>query len=181
MPLVDRIAVWLTLIIALLALYFALKTIHESRDISLESEEHHVLMELASSISANSLVGTQQLDRLLEDYEDARWDAEVHERIKDSRPMRFLMHGNLRAGSEAERYFLSKHSQFLRAQLQKTLAQTIPNELEEIVNLSDEQIAARRLEKLLVIGYYAHRFDSWDSGKKTTGNPGFREKAGAFN
>jgi hypothetical protein len=72
---------------------------------------------------------------------------------------------NFRIDSANERQMLAVYSQVLLTQLQRHLRQSIPTDLEKVVNNPDEQAAARELVRHVTMGFYAKLFDSWDTGK----------------
>lgn len=164
----DRIAIWLTLAVAVLGLYLALAAIHESRDIMLLAEEEKVLpsLEINSALVRES-GNVEGVNPFLE-FENAHWDVEIHERLKDSLLMRLLMHRKFSTGPDDEYKLLYKLYGFRERKAQARFSQIEPPEIKNILKIagSDEWEATDQLARILATGYYIRSFKNWDEGKK---------------
>ena len=138
-----------------------LRGIQGNRELALHAEEHQLLLSL---IPASEDGGHQAY--LWREHENARWLQRTHHWVTLSVSMQFLLHANFRIASANERQMLAVYSQVLLTQLQRHLRQSIPTDLEKIVNNPDEQAAARELVRLVTMGFYAKLFDSWVTGKQ---------------
>lgn len=163
----ERFAIWLTLGVAIFALYLALDTIHESRDIALEAEEEKMLpsLELNSALFAES--SDARVQDSFQELQATQWDVEIHRRLKDNRIMRFLMHGKISAGSEDERALLAKLAEFRSRRARARFSEMEAAEVKRILSVGekDELEAADELGRLVTTGYYVKSFKNWDDGK----------------
>jgi len=83
------------------------------------------------------------------------------------------MHGQLRSSREFESKIVAHYKAFELRQLQQTLRQTVPHELEQIADMPDSERseASRKLARLLMTGYFSkwsgapqgsQRFKDWN-------------------
>jgi hypothetical protein len=181
MSLIGRGAASLLALVAILALYLILRGVQNLREIALQTEEHRLLLQLplASSDVTGSIKCNLDLWR---QYEDARWLQRTQHLLAFSLPMQVLLYGSFSSPPPVSRHVVTKYASFLLSQLQDDLRKSIPVELERIVNLSDQRVAAREVARLVTIGFYAKLFDSWEQGERTyhqaLGDPRSQEKLG---
>jgi hypothetical protein len=159
---------WLAVIAAFGALYLGVWSLHESRDIALQAEEIHTLLDFAKDDNSAGSEATKQLGSLMREFELANWDTRANVLMHDNFPMRLFMHFELKSSRESEYRMLSDFRNFELHQFQRSLEQTLPQELERIISLpdSERQGAARQLARLLMIGYFAKRFKSRQEGEQ---------------
>jgi hypothetical protein len=161
----ETVAAWLAVVAGLGALYLAAWSIHDSRDMALEAEEHRMASDFAKDDESGS---TKEIDKIMYEFEVANWNSRLLALMHDSLPMRILMHGELQSSREFESKMLVDYRKFELKQFQQNLDQTLPQELEKIIQMSDsnKQRPARKLARILMVGYFAKRFKSCQEGEQ---------------
>jgi hypothetical protein len=151
------------LALVLLGLMAGGYSIHVSRTISLETEEHNLLLAFISNLPEESIISQPPVRNRLRDYENARWDWIGHKREIELWRFSYLSRDSCNHNAEAQ--LLCRHVDFTLRDLQTYLNRAVPGELERILKLTDRQSAAKSLEALAVTGYYAELFDSWEDAR----------------
>ena len=146
--------------LVVLGIVAAVYSIHVSRTISLEAEEHQLLLTFFSNLSAPSLLSAADLKDKLRDYENARWDWMGHKR--EIELWRISCFSGNPCEHNAEAQLLCRHTNFTLRELQDDLEKKVPLEVERILSTQDDRSAERNLEALVIVGYYAQIFDSWN-------------------
>jgi hypothetical protein len=145
-------------------LYLVIRGIGGMRELSLQTEEHHLLVELGSDS-----VG-EQFAPLWHEYEQARWLQRLHHWQELSPGMQFLLHGSFGSGARRERHASTRYAGLLRTQMQSELARVVPVELAAISESRDEQLAVRKLARLLTLACYARFCRNCEEGKQLLRN-----------
>jgi hypothetical protein len=161
----EAVATWLAVAAGLGALYLAAWSVHEGRDVALEAEEHLMAADFSKDDESGS---TKEIDKIMDEFEVANWNSRVLALMQDSLPMRILMHHELQSSREFESKMLAAYRAFELKQFQQNLNQTLPQDLEKIIQMSDskKQEATRILARILMVGYFAKRFKSCQEGEQ---------------
>jgi len=64
-----------------------------------------------------------------------------------------------------QQHWTARPEEFTLRDLQANLGVILPGELERILKTSDQQSASKCLESLVIAGYYAQLFDSWEDAR----------------
>jgi hypothetical protein len=157
----DKICHSLELLFVVLALYLTAYTIHQSRDISLETQEHNLVPEINALRHPESTMNSPSFDAAVRSYESARWALRVKDKLRDNWLMHFFMHGYTDRRPASERQLLELNVNLSLSHLQQRFTEALPFEIQRILEVQDNGEAGRQLEWLVLAGYYSQSFKSW--------------------
>ncbi len=145
-------------------LYLVIRGIGGMREIFLQTEEHHLLVELGGDSLG------EQFAALWHQYEQARWLQRLQHWQELSRSMQFLLHGSFRSVARGEQHASTRNAGLLRTQMHSELARIIPGELVAISESRNEQLAVRKLARVLTLACYARFYRNCEEGKQLLRN-----------
>lgn len=141
-------------------LYLVIRGIGGMREVFLETEEHGLLLELGSEVLGGRAAP------LWQEYEQARWLQRLQHWQRLSRFMQFLLHANFWRGAREERHASTRYSRLLQAQMRCELERALPQEMAALSKSPDQQLATRKLARLLTLGCYARLWRTWEEGRQ---------------
>lgn len=141
-------------------LYLVVRGIGGMREVFLETEEHGLLLELGSEVLG------ERAAPLWHEYEQARWLQRLQHWQRLSRFMQFLLHANFWRGVRIERYASTRYSRLLQAQMRRELERALPQEVATLSKSPDQQLATRKLARLLTLACYARLWRNWEEGRQ---------------